>query len=114
MKLLRMKEIYIFWAKQGKKTATTRLRLLPLGEPLELVSGSYFKPKKSGVVVVIKEVFSWTLDSITEELKLKIIKLENFKTWEEFVKVLEEINKKKKIDFKNAVWKTHIYEVVSQ
>lgn len=86
-----MKPEYIEWAKQGIKTATTRTKDKGTGE-FEFISGSRYKPIKSGVVVNIDEVFEWTPATITAEQQARILKAENFQTWGAFICVLAALN----------------------
>lgn len=94
MKLLRMKKEYIDWTAQQKKRATTRTKNKGGGE-FELVSGSRYKPVKSGVQIYVYEVLTWTIRSITPKWKAGILAFENFDDWETFISVLEKLNKRK-------------------
>lgn len=106
-RLLRMKPEYITWTKEGRKRATTRMHDLQPGE-YELIHGSRFNPKKSGVRVEIKYVLVWKareLDSLTRQL---IAWVEGFQTWDEFWAVILEINKDKGVDH-NTEFHTYLY-----
>ena len=111
MAFLRMKQIYVDWTKEGKKLATTRAHPKELGI-YELVNGQLFtSPNRTGVKIQIIERVSWKLCDVTKELKARIIKAENFGSWEEFVGILESINHKKANQYDQ--WFTHFFRVVA-
>ena len=110
-KIWRMREIYIDWTRQGRKHCSTRLTKKDLGEKFELVSGSYYKPKKSGVIVEITSIMMWSQANIGDMMKEIIYKAEGFQSWEEFINVLLEINKKKNIT-KDTYFHTMTYKVI--
>jgi hypothetical protein len=110
MKQLRMKPEYIDWTKDGLKTATTRMKLKPCGE-YELISGSYYKPKKSGLIIEITDIWAWTLNNLDAGRRMEIVKAENFKSWAEFMEIIQKINKDVKIDGETLFY-THFYKKV--
>jgi hypothetical protein len=108
MKILRMKPEYIGWTGRLKKKATTRLKEKDRGE-YELVSGSYYKPVKSGCVIEIHSRLVWTL-AAPSWFKNRIAKDEGFEDWMEFVEVLEKIAKRKIAD--DEILYTHYYHMI--
>jgi hypothetical protein len=110
MKQLRMKEQYILWSMHGLKFATTRMKMKPCGD-YELISGSYYKPKKSGLIIEITEIWAWTLNNLTIDKQKAIVAAEHFNSWKEFMDVIREINKGKKIDGETLFY-THFYKKV--
>jgi len=103
-----MKPEYIGWTGLGKKRATTRLKPKHLGE-YSLISGSYYKPIKSGCVIDVYAVVKWTLKA-PYWFKFRIAEEEGFGSWEEFIIVLLEINKGK-ID-EDTILYTHYYHMI--
>jgi hypothetical protein len=67
MKLLRMKPEYVEWTKAGRKHATTRTKNKGLGQ-FELVTGSRYKPVKTGTVIEIREIIGWTPAAVSSDL----------------------------------------------
>lgn len=109
MKLLRMQETYILWTSNGNKTATTRTKNKGTGR-FELVWGSRFKPIKSGVCIEIYQIVDWTRATISERLKERILKAENFTDWNTLIGILEKLNKRK-IGVDDVLY-THFYRVI--
>jgi len=115
---LRMRPQYIDWTTEHRKFCTTRTKHKGMGEK-ELISGSYFKPKKSGVIIDIIEIWSWTLLNLANLPSKKEVILSNedsrreapFDTWSNFIKLLEEINKSK-IGNEQIMY-THFYKVIN-
>jgi hypothetical protein len=105
-----MKQEYINWTRDGLKTATTRMKLKICGE-YELVSGSYYKPKKSKLIIEITDIWAWTLNNLNAGRRMEIVKAENFKSWSEFMEVIQKINKDVKIDGETLFY-THFYRKV--
>ena len=91
MRTLRMKLKYIEMTKGGIKTGTTRMHELKLDD-YELITGGFCQPKKSGVVIRIQNCIPFTSGTITELLKQEILKAENFATWGDYIRTLEELN----------------------
>ena len=85
---------YIEKTRKGIKTGTTRLHQLAIDD-YELVSGSYYKPEKSGIIIKIENSIPFEPANATPMLKEQILKAEDFKTWEEYISVLEQLNKMK-------------------
>lgn len=112
MRRLFMRDEYIVWTKEGLKTATTRLKAKPFGQ-YELVSGSWFKPEKSGVKIETNEIINWSLGSATEQLKRRIVAAEHFANWDEFIFVLCEINKISEEELADKRLFTHFYSLLS-
>ena len=95
MKTLRMMPEYIEWVTQGKKWATTRLKYNGDTE-YELISGSYYKPIKSGVKIRVTSVYDWYPNlALPIEREREIVKAENFKDIRELIAVLMKLNKGK-------------------
>lgn len=95
---LRMKHEYIEWSISGRKWATTRLKVKEHGE-YELLSGSRFKPVKSGVVIEILKSVMWTRSTMPGRWLEDILDAEDssrdkFGTKKEFIDELEKLNKK--------------------
>lgn len=96
---LRMKKEYIQFVKDKRKFCTTRTKNKCLGRK-RLISGSYFKPIDSGVIIDINEIFVWTMGTVTKENKELILNNEDthreypFDTWNNFISLLESLNKK--------------------
>lgn len=113
MRLLRMKPEYITWTKEGKKTATTRDHSKPMTR-YELVSGSRYKPVKSGVVVGVSKVYRWTRKELllpqNKAMQAEIVKAENFSSFDELWSVLSDILGEKLTD--ETPLFTHFYKVL--
>ena len=106
---LRMKKEFIEFVKNGTKRATTRLKQKKNGE-YELVSGSYYKPIKSGIIVRIHSYHAWKLNELSNHDKEVYAKDEGFSSFKEFWDVLKEINKDKLTE--DTLVYTHWFEVV--
>ena len=89
--LMRMKEEFIRWIQEGRKCATTRLKPKEC-KVYELVSGSWYKPVKSGVIIKVFRRIEWSLNTIKEADKDIIYQAEGFRSWNQFWGVLKEIN----------------------
>jgi hypothetical protein len=117
MKILRMRPEYIEWTRAGKKIATTRTED-KVGEKqlcFELVSGSRYKPKKSGVVIRVLSCLRWNQERLAQPenrwVRNFITLAEGFKSWEDFMAIIRKINKGKRITSQTWFY-THFYGVV--
>ena len=111
MKTLRMTPENTEKVRRGEKTATTRMHRLSPGLR-ELISGSWFKPVRSGVIVEVSETAflllnnnGWTLRKAglgvvvcsvlwTARFKSLMAQYEGYPSWDEFITDLKRLNKK--------------------